>query len=155
MHKTIKVVPVVKRIKDNKMQILAFEHPLAGLQIVKGTLQTGETTSEGCVRELREESGLHGRPSKALGFIEHLEDRVEWHFWIVDVEQEIAETFSHLTNDDGGLLFRFFWLSITDDLDDRWHVRFKQAIAFLRLALQPYVSSTTQDLHTPNTATPL
>lgn len=53
-----KACPVV--IRDHgHIEILAFEPPLAGLQLVKGTIEPGETSAAAALRELREESGLH------------------------------------------------------------------------------------------------
>ncbi|WP_272972120.1 NUDIX domain-containing protein [Comamonas terrigena] len=53
-----KACPVVIRGLGT-IEILAFEHPLAGLQLVKGTIEPGETSAAAALRELREESGLH------------------------------------------------------------------------------------------------
>ncbi len=39
-------------------KILLFRHPLAGVQLVKGTIEKGETPSEAVLRELAEESGI-------------------------------------------------------------------------------------------------
>lgn len=40
------------------LEILAFEHPLAGLQLVKGSVEAGESTCATAVRELMEEAGI-------------------------------------------------------------------------------------------------
>src|SRR5215510_12773950 len=54
-----KACPVVFR--DSSMrQILAFEHPEAGLQIVKGSIEPGEEPRIAALRELAEESGITG-----------------------------------------------------------------------------------------------
>ena len=53
-----KVCPVILRGPSQTSEILAFQHPSAGIQIVKGTLEPGERPEEGVVRELAEESGI-------------------------------------------------------------------------------------------------
>ncbi|WP_410001350.1 NUDIX domain-containing protein [Rhizobium leguminosarum] len=40
------------------LEILAFTHPSAGNQFVKGTVEEGERPQDAAARELREESGL-------------------------------------------------------------------------------------------------
>jgi 8-oxo-dGTP pyrophosphatase MutT (NUDIX family) len=49
------------------IEVLAFEHPLAGLQLVKGTIEAGETPQQAAVRELREEAGFGARAVEDLG----------------------------------------------------------------------------------------
>lgn len=57
MKALTKVWPCVLRYQAG-WQILAFTHPLAGRQLVKGTLESGESLEQGALRELFEESGL-------------------------------------------------------------------------------------------------
>ncbi|WP_432767542.1 NUDIX domain-containing protein [Pseudomonas frederiksbergensis] len=38
--------------------ILLFRHPIAGVQLVKGTIEIGETPAQTALRELSEESGI-------------------------------------------------------------------------------------------------
>jgi len=53
-----KVVPVVFREINNNLEILVFRHPLAGIQIVKGTVEHQEQLEHAALRELYEESGI-------------------------------------------------------------------------------------------------
>ncbi|WP_460106655.1 NUDIX domain-containing protein [Pseudomonas sp. S3_E04] len=39
-------------------RILLFRHPLAGVQIVKGTIEAGESARQAALRELNEEAGI-------------------------------------------------------------------------------------------------
>ena len=48
-----KACPVVIR-HPAAPEILAFEHPLAGLQLVKGSIEPNETAAAAAVRELYE-----------------------------------------------------------------------------------------------------
>ncbi len=52
-----KVCPVVFR-DASMQQILAFEHPKAGVQLVKGGIEPGESVRAAALRELAEESGI-------------------------------------------------------------------------------------------------
>ena len=51
-----KVVPVILRDINQRTEILVFKHPIAGIQIVKGTVETNEELEEAALRELYEES---------------------------------------------------------------------------------------------------
>ena len=50
-----KVCPVVFRRVDSVVEVLAFEHPVAGYQLVKGTVESGESIETAALRELAEE----------------------------------------------------------------------------------------------------
>ena len=52
-----KACPVVFR-DSSLQQILAFEHPKAGLQLVKGRIEPGENARAAALRELEEEAGI-------------------------------------------------------------------------------------------------
>ena len=53
-----KVVPVIFRNINQRTEILVFKHPIAGIQIVKGTVETNEELEEAALRELYAESGF-------------------------------------------------------------------------------------------------
>lgn len=61
-----KACPVVLR-RSETLEILAFEHPLAGLQLVKGSVESGESTEVASARELVEEAGIQGKVIRDLG----------------------------------------------------------------------------------------
>ena len=52
-----KVCPLVFRDRALTL-LLAFRHPLEGIQLVKGTIESGEQPPEAAPRELEEESGI-------------------------------------------------------------------------------------------------
>ena len=52
-----KACPVVLRRVD-KLEVLALEHPLAGFQLVKGSIEHDESPAAAAARELLEESGV-------------------------------------------------------------------------------------------------
>jgi len=112
----MKVCPVVVSGGRN----LAFRHPLAGCQLVKGGLEAGETPAVGAVRELREESGLEGTWVRSLG---------EWEGWSLElVAAEGPEEWRHFTADGGGLWFEFFWLERGAEMGEEWHPVYRRAV---------------------------
>lgn len=52
-HRNIKVCPVVTRLSGTNFQVLLFRHSLAGVQLVKGTLEESDESYEtASLREL-------------------------------------------------------------------------------------------------------
>ena len=49
-----KAWPIVLREKDGAIEVLAFQHPQAGKQFVKGTIELDEDPVAAAARELRE-----------------------------------------------------------------------------------------------------
>jgi ADP-ribose pyrophosphatase YjhB (NUDIX family) len=131
----IKVVPVLTRFRNEVIEILAFEHPLAGKQIVKGTLENGEAIADGCVRELFEESGIKAWAGNDLGSLTNSIGGADWHFITMVADVAIPDRFTFHTNDDGGHDFRFFWHPLAEDLTDEWHEVFHQPIQYLQAQL--------------------
>ena len=125
-----KACPVVLRRTAGVIEILAFRHPMAGCQLVKGTIEAGETISHAAERELLEESGIVGAAIDYLGAAQMTEPEQEWHFVVCRVGQ-LAETWTHRTSDGGGLDFEFFWHPMRQKTDETWHPIFTQALAFI------------------------
>ena len=127
-----KACPVVLRDTPNGKELLAFRHPLAGAQIVKGSIEKGESLEMACERELFEESGIRAKAGKFLGKWEaNYEDQI-WGFCQMEVNEDLADTWVHYTRDDGGHEFAFFWLNLDAELDDSFHPLFKGAIGYIR-----------------------
>ncbi len=116
-----KVISYIYR--NNKTEILVFTHqsfPEAGVQVVGGTLETGEEHIPALVREVFEESGLVVKASdfKKIGVTEyHRKDKPEInHRHYFEMESiGLPETWTHIVVSDGednGLLFDFFWLKV-------------------------------------------
>lgn len=128
-----KVCPVVLR-QRSAIQILAFRHPIAGLQLVKGSVETGEGIEAAAIRELREEAGIAGgRVSGSYGskFIAG----VQWHFVRISTP-ELPDAWVHHCADDGGHDFAFFWHPLGDGADNRlWHQEFMSALGVIRSAV--------------------
>jgi 8-oxo-dGTP pyrophosphatase MutT (NUDIX family) len=128
-----KACPIVLRKVGGRGEVLAFEHPRAGLQLVKGTIEPGETPEAAALRELSEESGISAASvTRALGvWASGFEGQV-WSFILVQPHIALAESWSHDAPDDGGLRFRFFWHRLDAPLDNEWHPLFREAIRFLQ-----------------------
>ena len=127
-----KVCPVVLRgTLAGHVDILAFRHPLAGTQLVKGTIEIGESVQRAAERELLEESGLVGTAIVEFGSIQMSDPEQEWHLVRCVVEQT-AERWTHWTSDGGGLEFDFFWHPLDREPDGAWHPVFRRALNFIR-----------------------
>ncbi|NBF04924.1 NUDIX domain-containing protein [Pseudomonas sp. Fl5BN2] len=136
-----KACPVVLR-RQGALEILAFRHPLAGLQLVKGTLEPGEATSVAAVRELAEEAGIQGQALRPLGIWQCAVSGQVWAFHECSVAAALPQAWSHFCEDDGGHEFRFFWHPLACEPSDQWHPLFQGALAFLRERLLAAASDT-------------
>jgi len=134
-----KVCPLVTRARTSGLELLAFEHPQLDKQLVKGTIEPDEPPADAAHRELLEESGLRavGKP-KLIAYANHLPDADAWHFYICHVEGDIPETWSHLTMDDGGHTFNFFWHKLSNSLDDSWHPLFHIVLDYIKPKLESF-----------------
>lgn len=105
-----KVVPVILRYKKHGLEILAFRHPLTGVQLVKGTIELDEKYNEAAICELFEEAGLNAEPSpKFIGDFKLKSNQQDWYFYLCELRTDLAETWIHHCRDDGGLDFKVFW----------------------------------------------
>lgn len=128
-----KVVPVILRHQVHGLEILAFQHPLAGFQLVKGTVELDEKYDEAAIRELFEESGVIAEPNpKFIGNFKLKSNQQDWYFYLCGVSADLAETWIHHCQDDGGLDFEFFWFPLNQKPNESWHEIFQEALAFLR-----------------------
>ncbi len=122
-----KACPVVLAGSD----ILAFRHPLAGLQLVKGTVEEGEAPWVAALRELAEESGiLDAKVRDQLGQSEGIQQGEVWHFWRVACHDLPSEWTFH-TEDDGGHAFAFFWHPLHTTNRDGFAPRFQRALTYI------------------------
>jgi 8-oxo-dGTP pyrophosphatase MutT (NUDIX family) len=118
--------------------VLAFEHPLAGLQLVKGSIEPGETPPQAALRELEEESGI----AQSVA-VRHLGLRLSgcnaqiWSFHEISVNHALPQTWLHHTADNGGQVFRFFWHPVSEPASAQWHPVFAGALGFIRRHLAP------------------
>lgn len=136
-HYTPKVCPVILRRQGDNWQILAFRHPKAGTQLIKGTLEAGEKPEDGVLRELAEESGIvHAAVVKQLGELDIHVAAQHWHIFLCRVADDLPEAWDFFTTDGGGHLFHFFWHNLAEAPDESWHEHFQTALTFIRVKLE-------------------
>lgn len=137
MKFTDKACPVLLRRREGKLQILAFRHPKAGAQIVKGTVEEDEEPHETVLRELAEESGIDdARLVEALGKLVLRGNKQRWHIFLCDVARILPDSWSHYTKDGGGHFFDFFWHDLEETPGDEWRPAFRTALGFIRRRME-------------------
>lgn len=128
-----KVCPVVLRRKGESTEVLAFRHPTAGFQLVKGTVEAGEEFIAAAARELAEESGIDSLLSiEFKGSWEAGYKDQTWHFFLCHPVGTLPEEWTFFTKDDGGLDFHFFWFDIEKTPGDEWPDVFVRALNYIR-----------------------
>lgn len=132
-----KVCPVVFRIRGGEIEVLAFRHPSAGKQFVKGGIEGNETSLHAALRELEEESGIKAE-APILNIGRASVGSAVWHFLAFEIDG-IPEHWDHKTHDDFGHVFSFFWHPLAADLDGEWHLQFHETFAVIRGSLKRYV----------------
>lgn len=135
--RTPKAVPIVLRQGPSGSEVLLFIHPLAGVQLVKGTVEPGESVNEAAIRELAEESGIEGASCASdLGAWEQGLPGQVWHFRTMQLPvATLPERWSHHTKDDGGHLFEFYWHPLHGPNPENCHPVFIAALKHLRAKL--------------------
>ena len=125
------VWPLVLRPGLNGPDILAFRHPLAGLQLVKGGIETGETAQDAGARELWEESGIRATSTRLLRHIPADSTGPAWHL-VRCKTAPLPEKWTHYCLDDGGHDFAFFWHNLKQTPNTQWHPVFHKALDLAR-----------------------
>jgi 8-oxo-dGTP pyrophosphatase MutT (NUDIX family) len=130
-----KVCPVLLRKKDENLLILAFRHPIAGFQLVKGTIESDESADVAVLRELSEESGIDSANIvRHLGIWESGYENQVWSLYLCEA-QGLADEWIHHTQDGGGLDFTFFWQPIDEKSDAGWHPLYREALRYIKNVL--------------------
>ncbi len=131
-----KACPVVLRAAPGGTEVLVFRHPRAGVQLVKGTIEPGESPGITAVRELAEEAGLlNATPTRSLGLWRSGYDDQVWEFFEMDPAVELPDAWLHHAADDGGHEFAFYWHPLHAQPGADWHPVFVGALAFIRASL--------------------
>ncbi len=120
-----KAVPLVTR--HDRSEVLAFQHPLAGRQLVKGTIEAGEPARSAAIRELFEESGLRLEGFAFLAASQEIVRGQEWVFYHHE-STGLPERWMHHCADDGGHDFRFFWHPLLAK-PEGWHPVFEKLLS--------------------------
>jgi 8-oxo-dGTP pyrophosphatase MutT (NUDIX family) len=104
-----KVCPIVSRCSNATPEILMFRHPLAGIQLVKGTVEPSENPTDAARRELFEESGIDTKqPLFFIGKNTRMVCGQIWYFYHLDLLCT-RNQWSHFAPDNGGIELQFFW----------------------------------------------
>ncbi|MCD4502367.1 NUDIX hydrolase [Chromobacterium vaccinii] len=128
-----KACPLLLRSDD---ALLWFRHPLAGCQLVKGTVEPGETSAQAALRELAEEAGIgDARIAVDLGEWSSGHQAQIWSFQLCVAESALPEAWSHFCLDDGGLLLEFFWHPLEREAPEGSHPLYHRALAEARRRL--------------------
>jgi 8-oxo-dGTP pyrophosphatase MutT (NUDIX family) len=123
-----KACPIVFR-DASFARILVFRHPLAGIQLVKGTIEPGENPAGACLRELCEESGIcDARVDRNLGVWETGFENQVWSLHLCLTPSELPESWVHRTQDDNGLDLTFYWHSVDQASKHDWHPLYQRAL---------------------------
>ncbi|WP_422422450.1 NUDIX hydrolase [Pseudomonas sp. GZD-222] len=138
-----KACPVILRHSPGP-SILLFQHPLAGVQLVKGTIENRETPAQAALRELKEESGIDSATVVTdlgcwdAGYLDQV-----WAFQLCEAGVVLPDQWAHDTLDDHGHTFRFFWAPLDDLPFDLCHPVFCRAMLHLTamLAVRSYEGS--------------
>ena len=132
-----KACPVVLRGTGPRVEVLAFRHPIAGCQLVKGTIEPGESPEDAALRELAEEAGvLVARIERHIGIWHSGWQGQVWSFFACRSDTPLPEVWSHHAPDDGGHTFQFFWHPLRAlTHEDQWHVVFRDALRFIQGAV--------------------
>ncbi|MFC0471335.1 NUDIX domain-containing protein [Halalkalibacter kiskunsagensis] len=115
----------VTRIKENKTQVLVFQHPIAeaGIQIPKGTVQPEEDTQYAVIREIEEETGLrnfHVEKLLAEDLWKNDDGAIHNRFFYKISISNVADEWDYEPTGGGeeeGLTFHFFWISSANEVE--------------------------------------
>jgi 8-oxo-dGTP pyrophosphatase MutT (NUDIX family) len=130
-----KACPVVLRSANGQTEVLAFEHPLAGFQLVKGTIEPGESVEAAALRELAEESGIQSAVARrSLGTHAPGSPEQVWAFVECVPSEALPSAWIYRTADGGGHSFRFFWHPLFGSTSEHWHTVFRNALRFIQAA---------------------
>jgi 8-oxo-dGTP pyrophosphatase MutT (NUDIX family) len=127
-----KACPVVFR-DPSLQQILAFQHPRAGRQLVKGRIEPGENARAAALRELAEEAGIDDMAiATDLGTWHSGHNGQIWSLQLCTFKTRLPETWTHYCADDGGHEFKFFWHDVNHEPDEGWRPQYRRALQAIR-----------------------
>jgi 8-oxo-dGTP diphosphatase len=137
---------VVCYITRNRRELLVFEHDdpglQAGIQVVAGGIDEGETPAEAAIREALEEAGLNLENPVFLGSIDKHWPKAKnpnqhWHFYWLEAPSETPDAWDHTVTageDDMGMVYRQRFVKFEDVKLD-WGLDAKQNGLFAKLQI--------------------
>lgn len=130
-----KACPVVLRNLDSQPEILVFKHPLAGIQLAKGTIEPGESSLVAAQRELLEEAGVTLKVTHQLLEWQRHPDEPIWGICMMETGDHLPDQWEHYCEDDGGHVFQYFWHPLLLPPNSEWHPVFTEALTVIRETL--------------------
>ncbi len=127
--------PVALHPDGAPRRIPAFAHSMAGLQLIKGGIRPQERPQAAVARQLFEESGLETRAALPIGQSTGIVGGECWHFALCRLVPPVRDQWQHLCADDGGHLFRFFWLDLDADTPEGFDPHHARVHQWIRAAL--------------------
>jgi 8-oxo-dGTP pyrophosphatase MutT (NUDIX family) len=141
-----KVCACVVRQGDGGPEVLVFDHPLAGTQLPKGTLEPHEDPADGVLRELAEETGVvsvelvdqfgHWVRFAGAGPDEDgLIQRHDWELFLIRPTAQLPTSWTHAavgSAEEAGKMFRCHWVPVDDGLHAAVHPLFTPVLAMLQ-----------------------
>lgn len=131
-----KACAIVIRTTNSEPELLVFKHPLAGIQIVKGSIEQGESVARAAERELLEEAGISLATEKLISSWVCQQSKQQWGVCLMASGNHLSDTWSHFCLDDGGHNFSFFWHPLSTGTDAQWHPIFSALMSDLQSLLQ-------------------
>jgi 8-oxo-dGTP pyrophosphatase MutT (NUDIX family) len=143
-----KAVACLVRQREGSAEVLVFQHPTAGVQLPKGTLEIGEDPWIAVLREMEEESGVSlVRMRAKIGEIPLIievgseeagrRERQVWHVYWLEPINALPEGWDHTPvggSAEVGLVFSYRWLDVRT-ARSVLHARYHQAMEALEHAL--------------------
>jgi 8-oxo-dGTP pyrophosphatase MutT (NUDIX family) len=141
-----KVCACVVRQGDDGPEVLVFDHPSAGTQLPKGTLEPHEDPADGVLRELAEETGVGSvelvdrfghwvRIAGAGPDEQGAMQRHEWELFLLRPTAELPTSWTHAAVGSAaevGKMFRCRWVPVDDSLTTALHPLFTPVLAMLQ-----------------------
>lgn len=144
-----KVCACVVRHGGNGPEVLVFDHPSAGTQLPKGTLDPHEDAAGGVLRELAEETGVvavelvaqFGRWVRFVGAgpdEKGAMERHEWELFLIRPTSSLPTSWTHAavgSAEEAGKMFRCRWVPIDEGLPAALHPLFTPVIGKLQMVV--------------------
>ena len=131
-----KACAVILRKSIQGTELLVFAHPIAGIQLIKGSIEPGESGAQAALRELEEEAGVSDATViRHLGVWHSGFEGQVWSFSLCAPTSPLPDAWVHHAADDGGHLFRFFWHPLAAAPTNQWHPLFQRALGFVQNAV--------------------
>jgi len=140
-----KACPCVLRRSNTGIDLLVFEHPEAGVQIPKGSVEPGESLEAAALRELYEESGIKsarlvtkaGQFERKVGGGPKEDGPLEnhpWHVFVLTPKENLPDSWEHKAEGsvaERGLKFNYFWHPLASYDTENFHPMFVNVMQML------------------------